>query len=108
MCACLPGDPCMYHQTTCITCHPKCQGHPPHPMSSVSQKVAEERTQKVNKAQMKKIHDVLKDQRYGRGPDLLWSLDDHGQLHISLPPKDGDQVQVLCLRDDGTWFSELK
>lgn len=27
-CICLTGDPCDYHAATCITCHPKCQGHP--------------------------------------------------------------------------------
>lgn len=28
MCICTTGDPCDYHAVTCITCHPKCQGHP--------------------------------------------------------------------------------
>lgn len=27
-CICVAGDPCDYHAATCITCYPKCQGHP--------------------------------------------------------------------------------
>lgn len=27
-CICCTGDPCDYHAATCITCRPKCQGHP--------------------------------------------------------------------------------
>lgn len=27
-CVCEMGNPCLYHAATCITCGPRCQGHP--------------------------------------------------------------------------------
>jgi hypothetical protein len=26
-CACKPGDPCLFHEVSCITCFGRCQGH---------------------------------------------------------------------------------
>ena len=34
-CICKVGDPCDYHAATCITCHPRCGGHPSMPDISI-------------------------------------------------------------------------
>lgn len=33
-CVCTEGDPCDYHAATCITCTPRCTGHPAEPVAS--------------------------------------------------------------------------